>query len=185
MTVERIPPFYRDFRTDRLTILPTPPLSTTISITNGTQAGGAGYFSYLDPWLQDPYAYFSAYKKLNGYNRYLAYYAALGLGQQSDCPSLTVPNPYATTVLGVWPYAQTAGTSANPLATYLNKDTYQIICAGPDKKFGQGTPMTIVSGVQSPTPASSLWSPSTTGSMLPDSRDDFSNFYDKQLGSGE
>src|SRR5262249_25160281 len=60
---DRIGPFYRDFRSDRLTIINTPPLNVATSVTNNY------FFSYLDPWNVNPYAYFSAYKKVNGYNR--------------------------------------------------------------------------------------------------------------------
>jgi prepilin-type N-terminal cleavage/methylation domain-containing protein len=193
---DRIGPFFRDFKSDRLTIIATPPLNTNVSITNGTQAGGAGYFSYLDPWLVNPYAYFSAYKKVNGYNRYLAYYASPALNLMStSAPGATWSDNHTlqlearatlTTGIGdVWPYAQSAGTAASPSMTYLNPDTYQIISSGPDKVFGEGTPVTIVKGVWQPLATYAMWSVQTANNQTPKGRDDFSNFHDRQLGSGD
>jgi hypothetical protein len=76
---------------------------------------GRGFHSYLDPYVtRQPYAYFSAYGQVNGYNRY----------GRTDCPSL-----------GVWPYAY----SLAPSPRFLNPNGYQIISAGPDGKFGPGS----------------------------------------------
>lgn len=58
-----------------------------------------------------PYAYFSSYDSKNGYNRY----------GTSDCATL-----------GLWPYAQSAGQ-------YYSPTGYQIISAGKDFTFGQGS----------------------------------------------
>jgi prepilin-type N-terminal cleavage/methylation domain-containing protein len=80
------------------------------------------------PVMQPPggvYAYFSSYKKENGYNRYWGY-QGLTL---SDCQTL-----------GVWPYAQ--GNQPNlyfPNLRYMNSNTYQIISSGRDTIFGSGT----------------------------------------------
>jgi hypothetical protein len=189
---ERIGPFYRDFKANRLVILPTLPLSTNISVANTT------YFSYLDPWEKNPYAYFSAYKKINGYNRYYNYYfgaapnLGLTLNSVTDNNFLIVEdrlgnisNPPAT-IIPLWPYAANGG---NGNAVYDNKDTYQIICSGADKIFGQGTPMTVtvVNGVQvwTPNPPNSTWSPQQAGNQTIKGRDDLSNFHDRQLGSGD
>jgi prepilin-type N-terminal cleavage/methylation domain-containing protein len=192
---DRIGPFYRDFKSDRLMIFTTPPLNPKVSITNGTQAGNAGYFSYVDPWGVNPYAYFSSYKKINGYNRYLAYYASLGLTSNSAPGATWSDNHYlqvearasfSTGIGDVWPYAQAAGNSVqDPLMTYLNKDTYQIISSGPDKVFGEGTPVTIVKNVWTPLSGSALWSPQFASNQTQKGRDDFSNFHDRQLGSGD
>jgi prepilin-type N-terminal cleavage/methylation domain-containing protein len=199
---ERIGPFYRDFKADRLNILQTPPLVPMLYglpvATNST------YFSYMDPWGANPYAYFSTYKKVNGYNRYGAgnfgYYFGTGTGQLGLAPNSVSDNTYLivqdratsnvsspmTTVYPLWPYALNGG---NGNAVYNNKDTYQIISSGPDKVFGQGTTMavTIVGGVAvwTPTPSNSTWSPQQAGNQTLKGRDDFSNFHDRQLGSGD
>jgi prepilin-type N-terminal cleavage/methylation domain-containing protein len=189
---ERIGPFYRDFKSDRLTIIATPPLSSNISVANSS------YFSYLDPWGVNPYAYFSAYKKVNGYNRYLPYYNSLNPAvNTSDCTTLTIEDRMTLSVGtgAVWPYAQSVPGVANLLPTYLNKDTYQIISAGPDKVFGQGTPFAIskqgvwqtgqiINGAFVSYP-NSIWSPQFASNQTPKGRDDFSNFHDRQLGSGD
>jgi prepilin-type N-terminal cleavage/methylation domain-containing protein len=201
-TTDRIGPFYRDFKSDRLTAIATPPISAQLgSFTNGMQGPNgtpsAGFFSYLDPWGVNPYAYFSAYKKTNGYNRYLPYYTALGFastqlpsaaGSDNHTLQLEARATLTTGIGDVWPYAQAGGTMPNPLMTYLNKDTYQIISSGPDKVFGEGTPPTTVNGVWTPLPlgsANALWSPQMANNQTPKGRDDFSNFHDRQLGSGD
>jgi hypothetical protein len=75
---------------------------------------GRGFFSYLDPYGKQPYAYFSAYGKANGYNRYGG----------TDCPTLKV-----------WPYAETLA----PEPRFVNPNSCQILSAGRDGKFGPGT----------------------------------------------
>ncbi len=75
---------------------------------------GRGFFSYLDGFSTQPYAYFSAYGQVNGYNRY----------GRTDCPSL-----------GVWPYAYSLG----PSPCFINPKGFQIISAGRDGKFGPGS----------------------------------------------
>jgi hypothetical protein len=107
------------------------------------------------------YAYFSAYKKTNGYNRYYAYYFGAGLGHLSDCNTL-----------GVWPYAQSLGN----VPVYQAPNSFQIICSGPDGIFGSGSNPTLV-----PPP---LWAPNNAGTMGQFGDDDRSNFHDKALGSG-
>jgi general secretion pathway protein G len=74
---------------------------------------GRGFFTYVDGYGKQPYAYFSNYGQVNGYNRY----------GDTDCPSL-----------GVWPYAETLTPPR-----FLNQHSFQIISAGPDLKFGPGT----------------------------------------------
>src|SRR5262249_60861996 len=90
---------------------------------------GRGFFSYLDFYGQQPYAYFSSYNVVNGYNRYGG----------TDCPTL-----------GVWPYAQ----EWQPVPRFWNPDSFQIISAGRDGKFGPGA-----------TDASRVWSPATGQAM--------------------
>jgi hypothetical protein len=76
--------------------------------------------SCLDRHGGKPYAYFSAYKAVNGYNRY---FQALA---DSDCSKL-----------GVWPYATSLGSTPK----YLNPRSFQIISAGADHEFGRGSPL--------------------------------------------
>jgi general secretion pathway protein G len=99
-----------------------------------------------------PYAYFSSYKTSNGYNRYASIY------NNSDCATLQVG-----------PYWITAGK-------YLNPDSFQIISAGKNHRFG---------------PGGGPWSPAIASQMYPDGlmitpggkgRDDQSNFSDTLLG---
>jgi general secretion pathway protein G len=76
---------------------------------------GNRFPSYLDQFGQSqPYAYFCAGNRRDGYNRF----------GTSDCASL-----------GVWPYAE----SLQPQPRYFNPHTFQIISAGPDGQFGPGT----------------------------------------------
>jgi hypothetical protein len=81
------------------------------------QIGQSGaFFHYLDGFGKQPYAYFSSYKTMNGYNRYLR------MDSKSDCSALAV-----------WPYADAPNR-------YLNPNTFQIISAGQDGIFGSGSP---------------------------------------------
>jgi hypothetical protein len=140
-------------------------------------AGGNGFFAYNDPW-KTPYAYFSSGKRRNNYN---AYYNPAGSGAAlaSDCATL-----------GVWPYI-------DPNSNYMNPDTYQIISAGSNQAFGQGSNLTLVPSGQSPAQQNLAWSSQgipTNGGQTSKARldlatqtnpvglDDFSNFYDKALG---
>jgi prepilin-type N-terminal cleavage/methylation domain-containing protein len=192
MTTERVGPFFQ-FKSNQLVALPTPPLKAP-SVINPTTGGG--YFSMLDPWGVNPYIYFSGYKKNNGYNRYYAYYYGTAAGQlgltwgtasdnicvvSEDRVTLSPSNPQAGTFYPVWPYAFGGGANA----TYSNPLTYQIICSGADKVFGQGTLMKFNGTVWAPTPTNSTWSPATASNQTPKGRDDFSNFHDRQLGSGD
>jgi type II secretory pathway pseudopilin PulG len=102
---------YYDFQTSRLV----------------TGKPNANFYCYLDPFTpnggnRQPYAFFSAYKTANGYNRY---------GPSGDCSNLTNPptQPYSP-----MPYFQT-GASGN---VFFNSTSFQIISAGPDGNFGPG-----------------------------------------------
>jgi prepilin-type N-terminal cleavage/methylation domain-containing protein len=120
------------------------------------------FFAFNDPW-GTPYAYFSSGKRRNGYNAYYAPPPATpAAAQQSDC-----------TTLGVWPYG-------DPNNNYLNADSFQIISAGPDKTFGQGSNLTL-----SPPPTWSQTIAGSTGVVAPGTAglDDLSNFYEKALGA--
>jgi prepilin-type N-terminal cleavage/methylation domain-containing protein len=102
------------------------------------------------------YAFFTCYKSSNGYNRY----------GTSDCASL-----------GVWPYASSAATPQSKLPTYVNSDTWQIICSGTDGNFGAGTDPT------SATPY--YWNPSTYGAIPLAGQDDQANFAFGKLQFGK
>jgi hypothetical protein len=107
---DRIGPFY-EFKSARLY-----PRVTNIP-----------FFSYKNPHdAAQPYVYFSAYNRANGYPRYAS------LAPPSDCGSL-----------GVSPYAENAAANR-----YHNPNRYQIISAGEDGLFGPGgqwTPATAQS----------------------------------------
>lgn len=185
-TQDRIGPFYNDFKTDRLVILPTSPVcpagNPSPSVPN------QWYFSYQDPWSKDPtdpnvYAYFSSYGKNNNYHKFYNYYNALaGNPILSDCPYLFVEdyaNIGGAPVQGLWPYAQKVNLA---VPQYLNSTSYQLFSAGPDKIFGQGTRLIIQGGVF--TTNSYVWTPQNANILSPKGQDDLSNFYDRPLGSG-
>jgi len=130
-------------------------------------AGSNGFFAYNDPW-KTPYAYFSSGKRRNGYN---AYYNAAGpaAAQVSDCASLNV-----------WPYFD-----PNNLA--LNPETFQIISAGSDQVFGQGSnpavPGSAWTSKTGQTSAARLQMvPPATNPAPATGLDDISNFHGKLLG---
>src|SRR5262249_27072662 len=98
----------------------------------------------------------SAYKKKNGYNRYFGLAGVPG-NTLSDCNTL-----------GVWPYRGPKD--------FLKPDSYQIVSAGADHSFGQGSPPT----------ATVPWTPIVASNFYPEGppgHDDQSNFYDLLLGS--
>jgi hypothetical protein len=80
------------------------------------------FYSYLDPYRNQPFAYFSSYGIRNGYNRYWSQF------RNSDCP-----------MLGVWPYAASLG----PPVEYLNPNSVQIVSAGTDRQFGAGAVLPV------------------------------------------
>jgi len=120
-TTGRKGPFF-EFESARLGVWP---------LTQATAA--ANFYSYGDQYCQSkppifpddkPYAYFSNYGQPNGFNKF-------GPG---DCQSL-----------GVIPYFQGVSPSR-----YYNPNSYQIISAGLDRKFGPG-------GLWPPPAGSPLW----------------------------
>ncbi len=130
---ERIGPFY-EFMTNRLVRL-----------------HGNAFYSYLDAFGQQPYAYFSSYGRRNGYNKYFTH-----LGD-SDCSRL-----------GVWPYARSLAEKPD----YINANSFQIISAGADGKFGRGSIL----------PNGLTWDPKDTSRLDPAGRDDQANFHSLLLG---
>jgi hypothetical protein len=180
---DRIGPFY-DFESSRLQAL---------------HADGT-FFSYLDVYRQRPYLYFSSYGQHNGYNKYRDTYEG-GHGFLSDCftteadPSLTVPNTnpfFRVQANGTYPYAirfqRQPGSVSAAQFTYVNPDTFQIISAGVDGKFGRGTDINQAEG-------SVFWNPTsgqcstdnatTTSQIPPDYQDDQSNFARNLIGQGQ
>jgi hypothetical protein len=161
-----------------LVVVNTPATLNGFAANSSTGAAGTvAYFSYRDAFgkgvtspttnlpVPGVYAYFSAYKKTNGYNRYIGYnFGSIGTGVSDNYSLVTSP-----TTISVWPYAQ----SLSPVS-YLNPNSFQIICAGPDAYFGSGT-----------TPNGPTWTPTNASTMGPLGADDLSNFYDKPLGTGQ
>jgi prepilin-type N-terminal cleavage/methylation domain-containing protein len=130
---------------------------------------GNAFFSYLNPYSSSPvaYAYFSTSRR--GQNQYNSV-AGTGLGAQSasykngDCN-------FTTTSLKVDPYAS---SWTNPPA-FLNPESFQLISAGADGKFGPGT-----------TSTTTVWSPTKVGANVTGpGRDDMSNFSDRILGESQ
>lgn len=156
-----------------------PPAKLVSLHTSATTAspGSNAFFSFLDSYgtsngagsavgSSKPYAYFSAGRGSNNYNRnYNASTFAF-----SDCNGLAV-----------WPYAQDTSSTPN---RYWNGDSFQIICAGKDQAFARGT---------DPGASSPVWTPATAGSSgacgptnskgVNAGMDDLSNFYNKPLGT--
>lgn len=143
---------------------PTAPGGDRVSFfdfpTNRLVDAGGGFLAFKDGYGKVPYAYFSSYKKTNGYNRYPG----------SDCSTLsTTFAPLAPS-----PYAENLGGAAGD--KYLNPNTFQIISAGRDKNFGRGT-----------FDAAHLWNArNPTGNAdyvaTAPGADDMSNFSDRFLG---
>jgi general secretion pathway protein G len=192
-----VPPFF-EFDSSRLITLTA---AHRVSYAAGIPAVSTSHFSYRDSYKLAPYAYFSSGTSRNGYNP-LASTLLLGTKSSSDCSSL-----------GVWPYAQSAGS-------YLNPTTFQIISAGANghavgglapmwgfgtgwgfgrgsdlnapTTYGAGTPAAVwtptIIGSPSATSASWDYGPAGSATGLPFDMsaglDDQSNFYDVMLGSG-
>jgi type II secretory pathway pseudopilin PulG len=183
---DRVPPFF-DFKSSRLTLIP------------GT---APGFPCYQDGYGKTPYAFFSSYKSTNGYNRYVnysnPYIAPIGSGAPvtSDCQALYL---YGIGGLPVFPYCQSGMYTAPQVApgvspVYLNPQTYQIISAGKDNIFGNGTVVAGYPGapagnavwVYNSIPNPGLWNPSNASAFYlagtTGGADDVANFYDRLLG---
>ncbi len=120
-------------------------------LQNGNAASKHGFPSLRDPFGKNFYAYFSSNRRTNGYNQYA----------ESDCATL-----------GVWPYAK----ALVPVPLYYNPDSFQIISAGENQRFGLGTKL----------PESTPWTPETLQKLYPPGSpgaDDLANFYDLRLGN--
>lgn len=123
---------------------------------------GNGFWSYLDPYEEKPYAYFSSWNKHPGY----ADATKQGATFRTDCPRL-----------GVWPYAELPPTTQVPVRQWHRKITFQILSAGKDGRFGPGTNLTAAS------PAYWTYSEAADyATRFPNAADDLSNFHDLLLG---
>jgi len=194
---DRLPPFF-EFKTNRL-IHWTPPGQPA-----GFDGTAPGFPSYIDGYGTTPYAYFSSYRtsesQSNGYNRYVNYSnpylllwpAATNCGPvTTDCQALPFAKgqPADPNNLGVWAYAQSTGSGA---LTYLNPRAFQLISAGKDLYFGQGTVICTYPGEPpgstswSGAPGAPYWSPQNTSTIFPlgvlGGADDITNFHDRLLG---
>src|SRR5205807_1586277 len=96
------------------------------------------------------------------------------------------------TGLQVWPYAQRIFSPTN--IQYMNQNSFQIVSAGPNGKFGRGSDLFNSYG-PTPTVPLPLWSTAMAGSVKKTSvswdipsvdktsgLDDQSNFYRSELG---
>jgi len=102
--------------------------------------GGSPFASYIDGWGTMPYVYFNSGKRPDGYD--------------------TTPINFGTSSVG--PYI----SQAAPTIKFYNSDTFQIISAGADMKFGPG----------------GLWTPQAATGIAATGKDDMTNFYDKFMG---
>jgi type II secretory pathway pseudopilin PulG len=196
---DRLPPFF-EFKSNRL-IHWTPPGQP--ADYSGT---APGFPSYLDTYGKTPYAYFSSYRmsetQSNGYNRYVNYSnpylrlwpAGTNSGIQcgpvtTDCQALPFAKgqPADENNLGVFPYAEAAGPGGT--LSYLNPRTFQIISAGKDLYFGQGTAICTYPGAPPGSTAwfgGPYWTPQNTSTIYPTGLlgggDDITNFHDRLLG---
>ena len=81
-------------------------------------AGVAGFYSFIDPFTAQPYAYFSSFGRKNGYYPYSG--APFNF---RDCQTITG--------VAYSPYQDTS-------SSYIQPTGFQIVCAGTDKQFGTG-----------------------------------------------
>ncbi|MFL5340580.1 MAG: hypothetical protein ACJ8F7_10560, partial [Gemmataceae bacterium] len=82
-----------------------------------------------------------------------------------DCPSF-----YALTAGGFLPYIEVFDNSVNPpIIKFVNRDSFQIISAGPDGNFG---------------PGANNWTAASGYTVGSPGADDFSNFHPMALGNG-
>lgn len=200
----RVAPFY-DFVPDRLK-------NDLGHGYNLSVSGPALFLYYVDPFGSQPFAYFSSYKTANGYNRY--YGEASPTVGISDCQSMvtypanvspppagepTIPSPPPASWPGLWPYTSSSSSTASlgpPSATYMNPNSYQLVSAGPDKKWGCGYPFvgpSVTSPTMPPTAPVVAWWPAlawTSGTagdqpgygLHEPGYDDMSSFHEAPLG---
>jgi general secretion pathway protein G len=93
---------------------------------NAANPSTAVFPSFQDPYKKQPYAYFSSYKRADGYS-------------PTAVPANSVANWWGATPnsLGLLPYVKTAAAGGQG-TVYHNSTTFQIISAGLDGQFGPG-----------------------------------------------
>jgi hypothetical protein len=172
-TGDRVGPFY-EFSGSRLCLTP---FQFNYKTEQPPEINGSnGYYSYLDPYGSQPYAYLSAYGKRNGYNRYYRY----GLVPGAIPPA--VPGCLPDCIVGPWPYCdrpfQDNITNLPVLGVeYYNPTTFQIISAGRDQQFGVGGSPSATD----PNVHGYYWVPGMPNIPLHEG-DEITNFYDRLLG---
>jgi prepilin-type N-terminal cleavage/methylation domain-containing protein len=142
---------------------------------NGTALANLGWTGY-PYYLKQPYAFFSSYRSQNGYNRYgtlsgLSDCRSLAFGKGTSAVTPPVLQPYYV------PGSATINIAVSPFptsATYINANSYQILCAGPDGVWGSAPPSTVMF-------AGGAW-PGAAGVATP-GVDDWGNFSRTFLGS--
>jgi len=142
-TGQREPPVF-EFPTSRLQFVAHPQSATSPLFPNG-----APFLSFMDANRDRPYLYFSA-RQGNDYT--------------SDCPSSQQWTGVGTPVI---PYSEAT------VARFINRDGFQIICAGADRTFGTGGTWDAATGA-----------PYVNNTNSP-GRDDFANFHPLRLGAGQ
>lgn len=120
-----------------------------LQIVPHPQSGNAPFLSFMDANRDRPYLYFSA-RQGNDYT--------------PDCPSSQQWTGVGTPVS---PYREVM------VARFINRDGFQIICAGADRTFGVGGAWDAATG------APYVNTPNNPG------RDDFANFHPLRLGAGQ
>lgn len=119
--------------------------------------------SFKDAFGQQPYLYFSSNNVKNGYNPVFPTAYTYGI---------TLPNTSGGGTATVQAYYQTAPNPPASRGTYLNPDSFQILCAGADGNFNN----------TSLNPNAFLWTQANPTNLAPAGKDDLSNFTDARLG---
>src|SRR5262249_12270726 len=143
--------------------------------------GNGPFFQFDSKRLSIPpgKTYFAAYEDPYGKKQYYAYFSSFH-GNSNDYnhfKATTAPPMSDCDKLGVWPYATSAHTTSS--LQCVNKDSWQIIWAGADGKFGRGTDPTLQPTQQY------YWNKNTAGGIAADGRDDQANFARGKLQYGE
>jgi len=173
-----LPPAPQGFSTNNINPALIPPGTKTKGpyfqfVSSRLVPASGGFFYYEDPWQAKtghmPYVYFSSNGNNNGYN-----YTDCNTIVFTDALGLHNPLPYWTAQSPVAPFLPTA---------YTNSNTFQIISAGKDGKFGY----TPTPPSPFPPPVGLLfgnwWSP--TSGAVGTGADDQANFSSTLLGQGQ
>jgi general secretion pathway protein G len=140
--------------------------------------------SFKDYYNKQPYLYFSAGNRKNGY----AFYQS-----PRDPYYVQIQNTSNTNIATVMPYFQ-SGTIKSPIAPtppnkltfqlsnvlYWAPDSFQIMCAGRDGDFNS-----VSISAAYDTPGAFLWNPTTAASIPLPGRDDQTTFYGTLMGTAQ